>query len=148
MNIFVISPDPTECAQALDDQRLNKMVLETAQMLSTVMAPMPGLYKPTHAHHPVTLWVSHHTRWTYRLLVSLLAEYTYRRDREHGCRKIAIALLPNLFSIPPVPTPTEWCNCTPYPLLPVFDAYKLHLNIKWGNSSPAWTRRGQPTWRV
>ena len=34
MNIFVIDPDTAKCAQALDDLRLNKMIIETAQLLT------------------------------------------------------------------------------------------------------------------
>ena len=35
MNIFFTSFDPAECARFLDDKRLIKMILESAQMLST-----------------------------------------------------------------------------------------------------------------
>ncbi|AXN53721.1 hypothetical protein SPS_10 [Sphingomonas phage Scott] len=35
MNIFMTSPDPKACALVMDDRRLIKMVLETAQLLST-----------------------------------------------------------------------------------------------------------------
>lgn len=35
MNIFVTSSCPFECARTLDDVRVNKMVLETAQLLAT-----------------------------------------------------------------------------------------------------------------
>lgn len=37
MNIFVPSNIPSECAQMLDDQRLNKMQSESCQMLSTAV---------------------------------------------------------------------------------------------------------------
>lgn len=37
MNIFAISSDVHECAHMLDDKRLNKMTLETCQMLSTAI---------------------------------------------------------------------------------------------------------------
>ena len=37
MNIFFSSPNPVECAEYLDDVRVNKMATETAQMLSTAL---------------------------------------------------------------------------------------------------------------
>ena len=60
MNIFVISQNPDECAQALDDLRLNKMILETAQLLSTAIR-FHGYtgnlaYKATHINHPCSIW--------------------------------------------------------------------------------------------
>lgn len=35
MNIFISSPSPTKSAKFLDNSRLIKMILETAQLLST-----------------------------------------------------------------------------------------------------------------
>ena len=37
MNIFVLDTDPVKCAQSHCDKHVVKMVLETAQLLSTVM---------------------------------------------------------------------------------------------------------------
>lgn len=62
MNIFVFHPDPCTSAQWLDDVRKNKMILETAQLLSTAIrlndpwCELP-VYKPTHKGHPCTKWV-------------------------------------------------------------------------------------------
>lgn len=47
------------------DQHLHKMILESAQMLSTAMhmqhpkiaSSMNGLYKPTHINHPCNIWL-------------------------------------------------------------------------------------------
>lgn len=67
MNIFATSPDPTACAQALDDKRVVKMVLESAQVICTVLNSrgIPTPYRSTHEHNPITLW-SHdddHLAW-------------------------------------------------------------------------------------
>lgn len=59
MNIFATSPDPVESAMALDDRRLVKMILETAQLLSSAVLhkrAIKGLYKPTHKNHPCGIW--------------------------------------------------------------------------------------------
>lgn len=37
MNIFFTSPFLSECARALDDKRLNKMIVESSQMISTAI---------------------------------------------------------------------------------------------------------------
>lgn len=52
MNIFAFDPDPWACALWLDDVRKNKMILETAQLLSSAVAIndpswASKVYKPT-----------------------------------------------------------------------------------------------------
>jgi hypothetical protein len=61
MNIFVLDPNPTIAASYHCDQHLHKMILESAQLISTALAystegPSLGLYRPTHPNHPCTTW--------------------------------------------------------------------------------------------
>ena len=60
MNIFITSFNSKEAAAHLDDLRLNKMILETAQLLSTAYRHLFGenelLYKNTHLNHPCSVW--------------------------------------------------------------------------------------------
>ena len=58
MNIFILDEDPVLAAQMLCDRHVNKMILETAQMLSSVADKYghPTLYKPAYKNHPCTLW--------------------------------------------------------------------------------------------
>lgn len=60
MNIFITSFDSKEAASHLDDLRLNKMILETAQLLSSAYRHLFGenelLYKNTHLNHPCSIW--------------------------------------------------------------------------------------------
>ena len=62
MNIFITSFDSKEAASHLDDLRLNKMILETAQLLSSAYRHLFGdnelLYKDTHFNHPCAIWAS------------------------------------------------------------------------------------------
>lgn len=63
MNIFVLSPNPVEAAHFHCDQHLHKMILESAQMLSTAAhCNFPKLkrhiYKPAYENHPCTIWTS------------------------------------------------------------------------------------------
>lgn len=158
MNIFAISPDPKQCAQALDDRRLVKMVLETAQLLSAAARTQPHLapamteaeqlYRATHLNHPVTLWVASsrsNFTWTRHLLEELLREYTHRYGKSHASERIARLLGPPDADPPP---PHSWCNCTPNPDLSVFAAYRATLRQKWAADTcpPTWRNRGAPIW--
>lgn len=80
MNIFVLDYDPTIAARYHCDQHLHKMILESAQMLSTWVhkTTLPThikreFYKPTHPNHPCTLWLSEqaHRNWLTQLCFAL-----------------------------------------------------------------------------
>jgi len=67
VNIFVLSINPVEAASFHCDQHLNKMILETAQLMSTAIFYLrrephynyirSHIYKPTHQNHPCSLWL-------------------------------------------------------------------------------------------
>ena len=65
MNIFYLDHDPVIAAQMSCDKHVVKMILESAQMLSTShrvldgdeYANEVGLYKLAHKNHPSTIWV-------------------------------------------------------------------------------------------
>lgn len=90
MNIFVLDYCPVQAAQDQCDKHVVKMVLETAQMLSTVQNAfgMETRYKPTHGKHPCTLWAMQ-TGGNYDWLVkhgqALSEEYTRRYRKVHAC---------------------------------------------------------------
>lgn len=78
MNIFVLDPDPAISASYHCDQHLHKMILESAQMVSTAMAlrdfRIPGLYKPAYPKHPCTRWIAqsnHNIAWVCKLALEL-----------------------------------------------------------------------------
>lgn len=105
MNIFVLDTDPKLAAQAHCDRHVVKMILETAQILSTVwfkLTPVgarygvpPEAYKPTHHSHPCVLWASMsetNYRWLWRLGSELCAEYAHRYGRRHKTADVLNAL--------------------------------------------------------
>lgn len=64
MNIFVLDTDPKIAASMHCDQHLHKMILESAQMLSTAVRHygkhLPNFteyYKVTHENHPCNEWL-------------------------------------------------------------------------------------------
>jgi hypothetical protein len=92
MNIFYLSNCPQEAAEAHNDKHCVKMILESAQMLSTAHRELDGnnvpdiLYKSTHKNHPSTIWArssKQHYNWLFRLFRMLSAEYSIRYS-EHN----------------------------------------------------------------
>lgn len=58
MNIFVLDSDPEIAAKYHTDKHVIKMILESAQMMSTVVryVGLDAGYKSTHLNHPCTIW--------------------------------------------------------------------------------------------
>ena len=75
MNIFAVHEDPRMAALELPDKLVPKMIVESAQMLSTAHRVLDGdekadmlhLYKKAYENHPSTIWVrqdNNHTSYT------------------------------------------------------------------------------------
>ncbi len=80
MNIFVLDTNPAIAASMHCDQHLHKMILETAQMLSTAAHVrkfseiLPYLYVPAYQKHPCTIWAgesNHNMAWLISLAKAL-----------------------------------------------------------------------------
>lgn len=88
MNIFFLDRNQTKCAEYHYDTHVVKMILESAQLLSTAhhLAGNGGPYKKTHDNHPSAVWVrdsvSHYV-WLYNLMIELGKEYTHRFGKTH-----------------------------------------------------------------
>lgn len=106
MNIFWLANDPIEAAQLACDKHVVKMVLETAQILSTVISQKIGTnwgYGSTHIHHPCIKWAAS-TRgnfiWLRKYGLALSREYTHRYKRQHASMQyIDGATLPNEYIV-------------------------------------------------
>jgi hypothetical protein len=152
VNIFVTSPDQRACALALDDLRLNKMIVESCQILCTALhlsgRGSPELYKPAYIRHPVVLWTARdarHYAWLVRHLEALFEERAFRfGSLEHH----SLRLLPFLTQyVENLMVPSDFVNCTPYKDVPsVHLAYQMTLRDKWRQDrrSPTWSKRGPP----
>lgn len=155
MNIFVISPNTTECAQALDDLRLNKMIIETAQLLSTAMR-VHGytgnlVYATSHLNHPCAVWAretNSNYQWLVAYLEDLVMERKARTSKHHKTYD-KVHILKQGASLIPTGKLTPWPNCTPNKHIEdVHEAYKITLRDKWANDKrpPKWTFAKKPTW--
>lgn len=162
MNLFVTSHDPQACAQALDDRRLIKATLETAQLISTAARiHNPKLehnaYKSTHANHPVSRWVRHTAGnyiWAWDHFIALGYEYAKRFNKVHKCTDFLTPLYHTAQLMPPG-NRTPFCNAArnknlqlDFTYLPIFIAYQAYLNTKWSRETPKWTNTKPPAWRA
>ncbi len=157
MNIFVTNAATYLAVRDLDDKRLVKMVLETCQILSTVMTlrGAEGPYKPTHKNHPCTIWANDpvNFHWLVVYFLYICQEYTYRFNKVHACFRF-INLFKDysdeLFKIEViVDGPMEFVNCTKFKdEADTVLAYRLALVDKWANDKrpPKWTKRKKPEW--
>ncbi len=155
MNIFVIDPNPTTCAQALDDLRLNKMIIETAQLLSTAMREHGYfgnlVYKSSHLNHPCAIWARQtdsNYRWLLSYLEALVMERRSRSPKHHKTYDKVYMLTQGLSFIPKGDL-TPWPNCTPNKhITDIHDAYKATMRDKWANDKrpPKWTNATKPSW--
>ena len=113
MNLFILNDDPILAAQQQCDKHVVKMIIESAQMLSTTHRMVDGkmerrpsksgsmlqyfyhgdkekemtLYKACHFNHPCTIWTRENTanyNWHYKHFIALCDEYTHRYGRTHA----------------------------------------------------------------
>ncbi len=127
MNIFFLDDNPKIAAEYHCDKHVIKMILESAQMLSTAHRVLDGkqsivtinnrkrkvwtlpnkskdelLYSATHINHPSTKWVMEsplHYLWLYKLMNHLNDEYKlrYKKSVDH----FSITKLNRLLAVPP-----------------------------------------------
>jgi hypothetical protein len=113
INIFYIDECPIQCAVWMVDKHVVKMILESAQLLSTAHRIVDGveyegksqsgrkarrwvlpdarenvIYSATHINHPSAVWartsVSNYN-WLVDHFFALISEYNYRYEKHHKC---------------------------------------------------------------
>lgn len=113
MNIFYVDTDPAIAARSLVDRHCVKMVLESAQLLSTAHRILDGrmvaaksktgrnvkrwilddsrdpvIYAATHVNHPSAVWCRQSVEnynWLFEHFFALGREYTHRYGKTHKC---------------------------------------------------------------
>lgn len=123
MNIFFLDRNPATAAKYHCDQHVVKMAVEYAQILSTVLHETGStlnewVYKPTHQHHPCTIWAAQslsHWGWLWKLGHHVGNEYTKRYHKIHQSTRVLRCLpVPNKLqqrgwlSDPPQAMPEEF----------------------------------------
>lgn len=127
MNIFYISHSPKQAAEWMVDKHIIKMILESAQLLSTAHRVLDGiptvvmkngrklkrynldgradimLYQATHINHPCSVWTresDENYKWVYDHFMALNEEYVFRYGKIHKCFSIKDELMPLPNNIP------------------------------------------------
>jgi len=158
MNIFVTNECPVKSAQNLDDKRVVKMVLETAQLLSTALrfyvgdseADSLNLYKTTHLNHPCNIWVRKNRSnflWVVKHFEALCEEYSKRYGRTHACQS-KLETFKDKLRVIPLGELLPFANCARNKSLgldfteysDIEYAYQLYLAHRWD------TDKREPTW--
>lgn len=160
MNIFFVDESPETAAQMMCDKHVVKMILETAQLLSTAHRILDDntneiLYKATHKNHPSAVWVREsflHYSWLYNHFTSLCDEYTHRYGKVHKTdtklRKV-LRNYPQKFSIgtyswkePPccMPDDSKISSNTVDNYRQYYNTHKKHMH--------KWTNRNTPDWII
>ena len=156
MNIFFLDKFPMRAVQQYCDKHVVKMILETAQLLSTAhhelgSAMAPHVYKSTHKNHPSAVWVrSGHGQyvWTFTLLHELLKEYTHRYGKVHATARLfePLSKVPDM-----IPRGVEWtdppqCIYDECKADDTVEAYRNYYKTRRNEIDMRWTKREIPTW--
>jgi|TARA_R110001592_G_scaffold133671_1_gene349010 hypothetical protein len=96
MNIFFLSDNPDIAAEMACDRHSIKMILESAQMLSTSLRlhgydEKEYIYGSTHVSHPSTIWTATNRsnfEWVLSHALALCREYTARYGKFHKSEEI------------------------------------------------------------
>lgn len=160
MNLFKLHENPVIASTLMCDRHVIKMILETAQLLSTAHYVLDGsspAYKPTHKNHPSAVWVResiNNYMWAYEHLEALCDEYTHRYGKVHKTEGHLDSL-----SVPP----NNLCDEDDTPLrlaMPDYLKelygsdpvtayrmyYSIHKRIFKDGKVPTWTNRPIPSW--
>jgi hypothetical protein len=174
MNIFAIDKDPIQSAMWMVDKHVVKMILETAQLLSTAHRILDGkefielknnrkvkrwrlpderevyLYSATHANHPSAIWCrasNNNYNWLYCHFCGLLSEYTYRYGKVHKCEQMKEWLMRPPHGIP-VGYLTQVTPAMPDEYKVPHDSIASYRNYYRGAKARMhkWTKREVPEW--
>lgn len=151
MNIFFLDKNPQTAAQYHCNKHVCKMILESAQLLSTShnVLGRGGPLRTTHINHPCNVWVRAsdlHYKWLFALYVNLLEEYKLRYHKIHSYDKLVKSLIDPADNIPE----GGWIDppqCMPmqYKCDDTVQAYRNYY-IGEKASFARWTKRNIPSW--
>jgi len=145
MNIFYVHKDPVIAAKMLIDKHVCKMIIESAQMLSTAHRLLEGIewtdyskngrkikrwrlenkshediiYKASHIKHPSTVWVmasAYNYNWLYRHMIALNDEFKLRYN--HIEDHMTIRKLGKILNNPPKNISLTTMQTDPTPAMP------------------------------
>ena len=145
MNIFYVNKDPIKAAKDLCDKHVSKMIVESAQMLSTAHRILDGteyygktkngrnikrwkhpnsnlektLYLACHTGHPSTVWVmqsAYNYIWLYKHMMAMNEEFKLRYNHTEDHK--TVRLLGNILKHLPVNAKLNKIGTEPPPAMP------------------------------
>jgi hypothetical protein len=155
VNIFCTSDCPIQSAKHLDNVRVIKMTLESAQLLSSALRLCgyvgDDVYKISHKNHPSNIW-TRATQGNYKWLLehfrALCDEYTRRTGKTHASSKLLPIFEANVGLIPMgerMPFSNNARNLTKgvdfTHETDTVKAYQLYLSVRWEGDKrePKWS---------
>lgn len=157
MNIFVLDLDPKLAARYHCDKHVIKMILESAQLLSTAINDAHSKqvmgYKSTHRNHPCSVWVSKsraNAQWLLTLVEALNLEYRYRYNRSVNHKSYDMLLdfdAETKLQVLPDSGKTDYALAMPDQYKSA-DAVESYRNYYSGDKTALlqYTKREQPEW--
>jgi hypothetical protein len=156
MNLFYVEKEPVAAAQALCDKHVVKMILETAQMLSTThrlseTPQAPFVYKMTHKNHPSTKWLRSSQvayRWGLEHLEALFAEYSHRYGKIHKTEREKfqhLKIIPQDLPQAPFVDPPQ-CMYDECRGADTVAAYRAYYRTRRNEIDMRWSKRAVPVW--
>jgi len=157
MNIFYVDRSASVSARLLADVHVVKMILETAQMLSTAhrltQESVPEvLYKTTHKNHPSSVWIRdsrNNYAWAYMHFTALSRQYTYRYGKTHLTWQKLGDILKYIPDLPDKPfTPPPLCMPDEYKVGDTVESYRWYYTSKAHSMGRpmTWTKTTRPAW--
>jgi hypothetical protein len=152
MNIFILDTNIEKCARYHCDQHVVKMILESTQIVCTVLNKkgFATPYKSTHANHPCVLWAGEsfdNLQWLIRLARTLNREYKYRFQKSEDHVSIHVLDQVRLMKFESLGV-TSFAQAMPEkykaPGDPVaaYRAFYVGEKLRFAR----WTRRKRPRW--
>ena len=154
MNIFVLDTDLTLCARYHCDRHVNKMILESVQILCTVLNErgFPTPYRSTHRQHPCVHWVDRsydNFQWLAELAQALNHEYCFRygKERDHASIRVLGEIQNHRYESRGL---TEFAQAMPDQYKVTGNAVAAYRAYYLGEKSgfARWTRRPSPDWWI
>ena len=154
MNIFYLDTDIEKCVQYHCDKHVVKMILEYAQLLSSVhRVTTPEYegthYKLTHKNHPDAVWARTSIRnyeYLFSLAILLGEEYTYRYSRTHKSIAVIETLpYPSRLDDLPFTEPPKCVHDDFKTIEDTVEAYRAYY-MRDKRDICTWKERGTPYW--
>jgi hypothetical protein len=151
VNIFVLDQDITKAAQAHCDPHVSKLILETAQMLSTVAkgCEVAYGYKAFNPNHPCCKWAAQSTanyKWLKDLGLALASEFEFRYGNVHKSADV-------VYNAPELSLPnaglTKFAQAMPdeYKADDAVSSYRAYYRgAKFDSGLLVYTNREPPAW--